>query len=72
MKGGSGDFSDFSSFGGDDSEFIITGGKELLAIEGPLEEGDLLIQTVTIIKLKALDVKDLNIEGVGSGKDAAL
>lgn len=38
MKGGSGDFSDFPSFGGDNSEFIITGGKELLAIEGPLEE----------------------------------
>ena len=72
MKSGSGDFSDLPSFRSDNPEFIITGGKKLLAIECPLEQRYLLIQTVTIIKLKALDVKDVNIEGIGSGKDTAL
>ena len=65
-------FGYFLGFGSDNSQLVVARCHQLLPIQGPLQQRDLLIETVTVIKLKPLDVEYLHVKCIGYGEDASL
>lgn len=65
-------FCDFLGLGSDYSQLVITGCHQLLPIQGPLQQRDLLVKTIAVVELEPLDVENLHVECVGNGEDASL